>query len=291
MSNSEQSKNENWCIYNDLKPNKVFEYPDQVSKIIWGLNSNNIIQISSQIIEFITIHKINIQMALYLIDVFSQIRVKEIKLFSELYQKISNEFSCIIHPKNEKLATLLHYQGFKFENFEPEIEEEIILNLYSTKSPLYYIAWDKVDDLKYKFPNLDINAQLYSKITPLDCSIKHGSELCFKYLKNLGAKYTDNSEKYAVQGGNNNIFMQMIEDGKTFDKMIDTALNYHHYEFVEYLKSNLGQTFDSIAECMHFGNYEIASYLLSNGEDINKIYNLFLSIFIIVLLHYLPFHI
>ncbi|EAX81052.1 hypothetical protein TVAG_305070 [Trichomonas vaginalis G3] len=281
MSSSEP-KNENWRNYSDLKPINVFEYPDQASKIIWGINCNNIIQISSQIIELITTHKIPIQMALYFIDIFSQIRIKEIKLFSELYQKILNAFSYIYKPQNNKLATLLHYQGFKFENFEPIMKEEKILKLYSTESPLYYIAWDKVNDLKSKFPNLDINQEI-NDITPLDCAIKYGSELCFNYLKNLGANYTNKSEKYAVQGGNKNIFMQMIEEGKSFDNMINTALDYRNYEIAEYLKSNLRQTPDSMAESMYFCNYSVASCLISNGADINKIYNLFLFILIIVL--------
>ncbi|EAX99567.1 hypothetical protein TVAG_104480 [Trichomonas vaginalis G3] len=162
-------------------------------------------------------------------------------------------------------------------------EEEQILNLYSTESPLYYIAWYKVDDLKSKFPNLDIKEKIDYEITPLDCAIKYGSELCFNYLKNLGAQYTSESEKYAVQGGNKNIFMQMIEDGKSFDKMINTALDYRNYEIAEYLKSNFGQSPHSIAESMLFGNFDVASYLLSNGEDINEFSNLFLFIFIIVL--------
>ncbi|EAX97307.1 hypothetical protein TVAG_123570 [Trichomonas vaginalis G3] len=160
--------------------------------------------------------------------------------------------------------------------------KEEILNLYSTETPLYYIQWDKVDDLKSKFPNLDIKKEI-NKITPLDCSIKYGSELCFNYFKNLGALYTNYSEKYAVQGGNSSIFMQMIEDGKSFDNMINTALDYRNYEIAEYLKSNFGQTFDSIAESMYFGNYDVASYLLSNGEDINKIYILFIFTFFIAL--------
>ncbi|EAY15584.1 hypothetical protein TVAG_496030 [Trichomonas vaginalis G3] len=282
MASSEQPKNENECDYRDIKPIKIFECPDQASKFIWGVNSNTILQLSSQIIELITAHKISIQMSLYLIDVISQIREKDIKLFSELYQKISNTFSYIYKPENEKLVTLLHYKGFKFENFEPEMKEEIILNLYSTESPLYYIAWDKVDDLKNKFPNLDINQEL-NNITPLDCAIKYGSELCFNYLKNLGAEYTDYSEECAVQGGNKNIFMQMIEEGKSFDNMINTALDYRHYEIAEYLKSNFGQFPNSIAECMYFGNYDVASYLLSNGKDINNIYIHFLLILIIVL--------
>ena len=110
MSSSEESRKETGCDFNDIKPIKVFEYPDQASKIIWGVDSNNILQTSSQIIELITNNKISTQMALYLIDIISQIRVKEIKLFSELYQKISNAFSYIHEPENKILATLLHFQ-------------------------------------------------------------------------------------------------------------------------------------------------------------------------------------
>ncbi|EAY04750.1 hypothetical protein TVAG_288920 [Trichomonas vaginalis G3] len=200
MSSSEQSKNETGCGFSDVKPLEVFEYPSQASKIIWSVNSENIIQISSQIIELITNNKIPIQMATYLIDTFSQMRVKDIKIFTELYQLVSNEFSYIVKPENIRLATLLHYKGFKFENFEPKMTEEDVFNLYSTESPLYYIVWDKVDELKSKFSNLDINQKIY-ETTPMDYAIIYGSELCFNYLKNLGAKYTNYSEEYAVQGG------------------------------------------------------------------------------------------
>ncbi|EAX96488.1 hypothetical protein TVAG_277690 [Trichomonas vaginalis G3] len=212
MSSSERSKNENGCDFISIKPIEVFEYPSQASKIIWSVNSKNILQVFSQIIEFVTNNKISIQMSLYLIKVISRIRIKDIKLFTELYQKILNQFSCI-----------------QFENFEPAIDGDEILHLNSTESPFYYIAWDKVDDLKSKFPNLDINEETIA-ITPLDCAIKYGSEFCFNYLKNLGAKYTCKSKMYAVQGGNINIFMQMIEDGKSFDDMIYTALKYRNYE-------------------------------------------------------------
>ena len=156
-----------------------------------------------------------------------------------------------------------------------------IRDRYSTNSPLFYIAFDKVDDLKSKFPKFNVYRKI-DEITPLDWAIKYGSELCFNYLKNMGALYTNNSEEYAVQGGNKNIFMQMIEDGKSFDKMINIALEYHNNEIAEYLKSNCGQTFDSIAESMYFGNYDVASYLLSHSANVNKIYILFLFILCVV---------
>ncbi|EAX78909.1 hypothetical protein TVAG_537920 [Trichomonas vaginalis G3] len=283
MSSSGQLTNESEYEFNNLTPIEVFKYPSQASKIIWEVNSNNILESSSQIIDLIKSNKIKIHTAIYLIDNFSEIRDKDIKLFAELYLKLSNEFSYITKPENKKLAALLHYKGFKFEKFVPKMKEEEILNIYSTESPLYYIAWDKVDDLKNKFPKLDDDLKIDNEITPLDCSIKYGSELCFSYLKNLGAVYTDDSQKYAVQGGNRNIFMQMIEDGESFDRVTNIALDYHNFEIADYLKSNFRQTFGSIAESMRFGNYDVASYLLSNREDINKINDLFLFIFIIAL--------
>ncbi|EAY14760.1 hypothetical protein TVAG_038680 [Trichomonas vaginalis G3] len=198
MLDSQVPSNENYTDFKNIKPMEIFNYPNQVSKIIWGINSNNILQISSQVMDFIKEIKIPIQMALYLIDVFSSIREKEIKLFEELYEMISNEFSCIIKPENVKLATLLYHKGFRFEEFKPPMTEEDIINIYSKESPLYYIAWDKVDELKNKFSNLNFDKKIDGKITPFDCAIKYGSELCFNYMKNLGADYTKESSNYAV---------------------------------------------------------------------------------------------
>ena len=145
-------------------------------------------------------------MALYLISNFSHIRVKDIKLFAELYLNKSKEFSCIIKPETYKLAMLLYYNGLKFENFE----------------------------------------------------------------------------KYAVIEGNINIFMEKIEKENTFAKTNNMELCCHELEIGEYLKSYFGRSPNSIAECMYFGNYDVASFLISNGADINDIYIIFLFRFIIV---------
>ncbi|EAX92128.1 hypothetical protein TVAG_224900 [Trichomonas vaginalis G3] len=278
MTSSEQHSHENELNFMGLQPTEVFKYPDQASKTIWSVNSNNLLQVSSEIIDLIKNNKISVQLAFYLIDIFSTIRVKDIETFSEFYQKLSNEFSFIIKPKNDKLSSLLYYKGIKFENFEPKFTQEEILNLYSTDSPLYYISFDKVDDLKNKFPNLDLNHKINDEITPLDCSIKYGSELCFNYLKNMGADYTEKSAKFSVQGGNNNIFMQMIEDDESFDNMINTALNHHNYEIAEYLHSNFRQKPDSFTKSLYFGNYDVVSYLYSNGADFKEYYIFFISV-------------
>ncbi|EAX92610.1 hypothetical protein TVAG_178870 [Trichomonas vaginalis G3] len=290
MSSPELVASEEYQDLSNNKPNETFEYPDQATKAILGVNSSNILEISSQIIEFIKTNKISIQMTLYLIDSFSKIRLKNIEFFAELYQMISNKFSCNIKPNNNSLANLLHYKGFIFENFRPNQKQEKIINLFSKGSPLYYIAWDKIDELKNTYPNFDTNKEIKG-MTPLDCAIKYGSELCFNFLKNMGAKYTNNSSIYAIQNGNKNIFMQMIDDGQTFDNMIHTALEYHNIEIAEYLKSNFGQHLDSIADCMHFGNFDIASYLLTNGSDVNRIYNFFLFMSFIVLQNSLSYYI
>ncbi|EAY08405.1 hypothetical protein TVAG_269310 [Trichomonas vaginalis G3] len=264
----------------DKTPTEEINYHNRASKMINELNSDNIFIAFSEITNFIKKYKMSVQYALSLIDSFSHIRPNDIKLFTELYFKLSNYFSCIIKPKNEKLTTLLHYKGLKFENFEPKINEEEILNIYPTESPLYYIVWDKVDELKSNFPNIEIDQKI-NEITPFDCAIKYGSKLCFNFMKSLGAKYTDESAKYAIQGGNKDIFMQMIEDGKSFDNMINIALDYHNYEIADYIKSKYGQTFDSNAESMDAGNDDINSFLLANGGKINEIYIIFLFISII----------
>ena len=183
------------------------------------------------------------------------------------------------------------YKGFEFENFKPKFTQEEILNIYPPDSPFYYVAWDKVDALKSRFPNLDVNEKFGQCFTLLDCVIKYGSELCFNYLINIGAKYTFISEDYAVQGGNKTIFMRLIDDGHSFDKMINTAIDYRNFEIAEYLQCNFGQIPDSLAESMYFGNFDVASFLLSNRADINDDYNLFLFISIIDLMHSLSLYI
>ncbi|EAY11498.1 hypothetical protein TVAG_248650 [Trichomonas vaginalis G3] len=175
-------------------------------------------------------------------------------------------------PKNYKLTSFLYYKGIKFEDSEPYYSEERIQNLYETDSPLYYIAWDKIDELKSKFPKLKVNKKIDFEITPLDCAIKYGSELCFNYLKNQGGEYTEKSAEYAIKGGNINIFEQMIENGQSFDGMINTALIYHHYKIAEYLHTNFGQIPNSPAKFMYYGSYDVVSYLPSNGADINDIH-------------------
>lgn len=217
-------------------------------------------------------------MVLFLIDNISTLRVKYISSYTGLYQRILNEFSCIVKPMNGKLATLLFNKGFKFDNFKPQMNEEEIINLYDKESPLYYIAWDKIDELKTKFPTLEINPENVNIITPLDCACKFGSELCFNYLRNEGAIYTEESAKYALQAGNQNIFSQMVDDSQSFDNMINIALIYRNYEIAEYLQINFKQDHKSIAEYMYYGVFEVASFLLNHEFDINKIFRVLLQI-------------
>ena len=149
MSVSGQPAIKDEMSFSDIKPIKLFEYLSQVSKIIWDVNSNNILQSSSQIIDLIKTNKISGQTALRIIDTFSTMLVKKIGLFAELYKNITDQFSYNMKP-NSLLYRLLDREVKSWET-------EQILNVYPKESPLYYIAWDKVDDLKIKFPNLYIN--------------------------------------------------------------------------------------------------------------------------------------
>ncbi|EAX97508.1 hypothetical protein TVAG_429440 [Trichomonas vaginalis G3] len=260
-----------------------FKYPNQASKIIWNINTNNITQSTKQIIELIKAQKIPAKMALYLIDTISTLRIKNIAEYAKIYQNISKEFSLTIKPENEDLATLLSYKGFNFKYFKPVKKEEDILNIYKKDSLLYFIAWDKIDDLKSKFPNLDANEKC-DGLTPLECACKFGSELCFKYLKNKGAEYTGNTAKYASEGGNKIIFSQMLNDGQSFKDLVDIALIHRNYELVNYLSTRFDQHPSSeIAKFLYYGNFDTASYLIQNGHNMNNKFILFLLISIIVL--------
>ena len=93
MSSSESPKTEIKQDFSDITPNDVFKYPNEASKIIWQVNSSNILQSSSKIIDLINSNKITVEMAFYLISFISKLRAKDIKLFAELYQKMSSTFS------------------------------------------------------------------------------------------------------------------------------------------------------------------------------------------------------
>ncbi|EAY11138.1 hypothetical protein TVAG_359180 [Trichomonas vaginalis G3] len=217
-------------------------------------------------------------MALYLIDTISTLRVKNIAEYAKFYQNISKEFSLTIKPENKDLATLLSYNGF-----EPNKKEEDILNIYKKDSPLYFIAWDKIDDLKSKFRKLDVN-KICDGLTPLECACKFGSELCFKYLKNKGAKYTENTAELASEGGNIIIFSQMLNDGQSFKGLIDIALIHRNYDLVNYLSTRFDQHPSSeIAKFLYYGNFDTASHLIQNGNSVNNVFILLLLISIIIL--------
>lgn len=172
MANSEQKTIEKGIEFSDEKLIDIFEYPNLASKLIWQINSKNLLDITSQLIDLIKQEKISLKMALYLIDSTSKRRVKCIESYADLFQKLLNEFSCKLKPTSDDLSTLLFNRGFNFLDYEPSRKEEDIYNIFPKESPLYYIAWDKVDDLKIKFPNLYINNTIDFQFTPLDCACK-----------------------------------------------------------------------------------------------------------------------
>lgn len=47
------------------------------------------------------------------------------------------------------LTSLLFYKGLNYADFEPILSEEEMLDIYDKKSHLYYIVWDKIDELKF----------------------------------------------------------------------------------------------------------------------------------------------
>ncbi|KAI5519933.1 protein ubiquitination, partial [Trichomonas vaginalis G3] len=145
--------------FSELKPLEVFKYPYQASSILWGVNSSNFSDSISQIADLIKTEKTPIKMALYLIDIFSNMRVKNIAIYAQIYKKLITDFSISVTPSNQRLETLIS-TDFKFDGSEPQPKKiEEILDVYSKENPLYYITWDKVDELKSKFPNIDVNQE------------------------------------------------------------------------------------------------------------------------------------
>ncbi|EAX97782.1 hypothetical protein TVAG_235940 [Trichomonas vaginalis G3] len=172
----------------------VFKAPNQLSKLIWGLNSENFDQYTDQIINLIKTQNVPPQMAFHFINIVAEFKSKQISLYSDLYQRILNEFSLNIKPDCSQLAILLYDKGFHDFLSEPPTSEEIhkILNPYEENTVNFYIASDRVDMIEPKFSDIPLNGKKM-KDPPLDVAIINGSELCFNYFRNKGAKYTDSS--------------------------------------------------------------------------------------------------
>ena len=103
-------------------------------------------------------------------------------------------------------------------------------------------------------------------------------------MKDKGAKYTENTAKFASKDGNKIIFSQMLNDGQSFKGLIDIALIHRNYDLVNYLSTRFDQHPSSeIAKFLYYGNFDTASYLIQNGHNMNNKFILFLLISIIVL--------
>ena len=68
----------------------------------------------------------------------------------------------------------------------------------------------------------------------------------------------------------------MLQDGQSFESVLNVAMNFHNFEVAEILKSKYGQTTYSLADSFHFGNFDFVADLINKGANVNEIYEIFL---------------
>lgn len=86
-----------------------------------------------------------------------------------------------------------------------------------------------------------------------------------------------------------NIITVMKADGQRFKYLLHVAIRYHHIDLAIWLTRNFPTEKISIAECMNWGNFDVANYLISKGFDINEVVMLILHNFIILFLYLMKF--
>ena len=257
----------------DIKLIDYFENPHLVTILLWNLNSTNFEETSSKLFQMISSSQASPQNVLNLISKFSNFQEKRIVEYTRLYEMILKEFNLNLEPNSYILTSLLYYRGVIFdEYFRSCFSEERIIDIYPKDSPYYYIVWDKIDELKSKFKDLDPNFKYNKFFTPLEVACQFGSEECFTYLRSIGAKYTQKTSKYACGGRSTNIFYQMIRDNQKFDNLIGEALTYRNFEVADYLFTRFGQKPTSVTEFILNANYDVVSYIFVNGGDANEVY-------------------
>lgn len=151
------------------------------------------------------------------------------------------------------------------------------------------VALDQLDDLVglMEKESFDINMQVgVSSIINYAC--RYGSEKCFTFLKLNGALISDDTLKCAVEGGNKNIIMSLINEQqhKITDQHLTTALMYHRNDVFDWLLENKGSIGNlNTAECFYYGNLKGLLFLIENGFDINNEHIFQLHLFIIFIIH------
>ena len=177
--------------------------------------------------------------------------------------------------KDHNFSKFLVKSGLKLRSgerfFEPTSLRDLEIGLPFT-SPLPFIKYDLIQCLRSFARNSSNIMDALKERKVQDFCAFYGAVKCFKFLLTNGFNVTPETMLSAVRGGNNEIIQICLNNGQTLEKMLISAVAYHHHDIVEYLIENDIDTDLNIWFCLK-GNstYELLRFI-SWGADINKKY-------------------
>lgn len=264
-----------------LNPIENANYPSQmkyvmeVQRVIWSMNNENKEKLIPELMSIVTSENSLKKFALDSLDYASSKKQKYINAYADAYIKVSQEFRYNPFIESENFNIVLKSKGYSTNFLETEVTVDDVLNIYPPNSICYFVTWDKVEELKKHTADPSFNFNDFYDIIPLiDIAAKYGSIECFKYLLLRGVEPTEDTEEYAIEGGNFEI-MQILGQNyqQKFKYKLETAIENHcSTEIIQWLLKNTECEEISMAMCMKFYNIKMALFLLCNSYDINDVY-------------------
>ena len=175
-----------------------------------------------------------------------------------------------------KLLNIIYYPE---ENHETENEETIkvltLLQNDDNEGFISYLSQNPSFDI-YKDIELTNDSYYYcisqfGYFTPIYFCCLFGSINCFEYLYLNKCEITEETLENAIACANEDI-IHILEDKHKFNECLETAVEYHHNNIIEWLLLKYGDECQHVPlpTCLQYFNYEAFLFFLHNGADINE---------------------
>lgn len=273
-------------------------YKDYVNVInnIFQLNTNDISQIYSEIVKFMNDYCLNINAIAEIINCAAENNEKYLRGYWEVFKKLHEEYKLEFSEQRDyndefyALITKEYHTGWSlsFKKYEDKMVDEI-LDVYPPDSVMQYIMLDDFENfrtLDIKNYDGDVNGMKY-----IDWCSYYGSLNCFRFLRNNGAKISDETFRYSFHGKNPQIIHELLQENLKPDYFcMENAIIMHNTDVAIYLNSNfeieipdnlvmkyfnlplflyklcISKNFDScLSKSVYFGIPSLVEFIFSKG--------------------------
>ena len=182
---------------------------------------------------------------------------------SELYIILKYGFAKSLTSKYIRIT----YKEFGKEH--KEIREAIIRDDIDELMKLLIDKNMSVHD-SLNFDSIEYIKTYSSNISIIDYAALHGSVKCFKYAIMNDAKYYQDTQKFAIEGGNVEIIHILEQKGAKFENLYMDAIGYHRNDIADWLYNNTNVKIPEYCDSSEFFgkfNYPAAFF----ARDVMKI--------------------